>query len=107
MESGNGSKLNNYFGAKGERGRFQLLPSGRWNLVLNLSTRCTWFRVKFFYSDNIYCGLLYIKFLYEETHSWESTITQYNGSGPLANSYLNKAKFYIGQYRLKILNGCT
>ncbi len=79
-----------------ERGRMQLNPCF-WQSKL---ARCSWQRVRDNYNDNVFCAGSRLRILYEAYGSWESAIGHYNGSGPVAQAYKQRALAYIGRLAL-------
>lgn len=67
-------------------GRLQLNPCGNWRSVVH-EARCTLRRVQQRYTDNVYCGLRYLRRLYEHTGSWLLSVRMYNGSGQEAEAF--------------------
>lgn len=82
-----------------EVGRFQLRPCLDWR---GLSPRCTTYRLSHSYFANIHCGLLRLRWLRQRYGSWPAAIQHYNGAGPLAARYAQKALARIGTYSLTL-----
>ena len=100
QESRSGAKGNAYRGREDERGRFQLHPRGSWRRTTYGDARCTLLRVTRSYDDNLHCGLRHLAALARNCGSWSCAIERYNGRGPRARAYRERALAYIGRLSL-------
>lgn len=83
-----------------ERGRMQLNPC--FPLTYLDANRCAVARVRLSYEDNVWCGALHLRDLYERTGGWTAAIARYNGSGAKAVAYQSRVLTTIGRYTLTV-----
>src|SRR5258705_179331 len=108
MESRSGSRQNNYKGPGREQcdstgchrvcreiGRMQINPCIQWGISV-----CNRDNIRF-YRGNINCGAAILAARRLKYGSWLSAVKHYNGSGPMADLYLQKALIYIGRRSLE------
>ena len=106
METRTGTKGNSYLGPGREQcdstgchrvcrevGRYQVNPCISFNLE-----GCKQLRIL---EQNITCGMGILRYLYSRDSSWTEAIRRYNGSGPRAREYQQKALAYIGWLSLR------
>jgi len=108
METRSGDKINAYRGPGREQcdslgcrrvcreiGRLQINPCIRWSIPACDSIRT--------YSANLRCGAAILAERYHRYGSWSLAIRAYNGSGPMADLYQQRALAYIGKRALEQL----
>ena len=108
METRSGDKLNAYRGPGREQcdslgcrrvcreiGRLQINPCIRWHIAACDSIRA--------YAANLRCGAAILAERYRRYGSWPLAIRAYNGSGPMADLYQQRALAYIGKRTLEQL----
>jgi len=107
MESRDGRRGNEYRGPGREQcdsagcrrvcreiGRMQINPCIQWSIPV-----CNGVDIRRYFG-NIRCGAAILAARRVKYGSWESAIRHYNGSGPLAERYLQTALAYIGRRTL-------
>lgn len=81
-----------------ERGRMQHNPCFHWRQPP--VARCAWARVRDNYADNVWCAGLKLHMLYAQYGSWATAIERYNGRGPRARAYRERALATIARFYL-------
>lgn len=80
-----------------EIGRMQIRPCGP--VPKLFGPRCSPASLRE-YRNNIYCGVLFLRFLYEKYGSWDVAVERYNG---VSKRYHSAALEYLGSLYLKEL----
>lgn len=78
-------------------GRMQVIPCGP--VPKLFPNRCSPALLRTSYADNVWCGVRFLRWLYDKYGTWEAAVWHYNGS----QHYLALAKEYLGSLYFRSL----